>query len=1025
VTAYPIGARVRIVGGPQGMVMEVLSHLAPPSYRVFLSALATPLVSERDLEPVDAVESNLSALLRRGVYASAPAFRYALTQRKLADQLTDTLFSYNAARIQIQAHQFKPLLKLLDSPYRRLLIADEVGLGKTIEAAIILNEFELRERLERVMVVCPHALLHKWRDELDAKFGMRFEHWTASQVRTWLEDARKNGDARPMRCIVSLEAMRGAETVELLSAAPVLIDLLIVDEAHHLRNDDTYSYALGEALTAAADIALFLSATPLNLRNRDLFNLVHLLLPDVYANEETFVAQIAPNQALNQAIRMLRGGASNAEIRTVTLQVHQSQMANVFARSERFQAMLDRLSQLEPLDREERVRFQRLCMDLNTLDGVLTRTRKADVAPFAVRDPHSIHLRFTAAERAFYDAVTAFCVERYSATGGTGFGATTYQRQVCSCIPAMRELLHAVAADGSWEAAEDEGSWDDEGSERHFPTSDEQQLLDDAITAAHAVGEVDTKYRCFEELMDELLDRQGVHRIMVFSFFRRTIRYLERRLGDRYRVGVIMGGMPLEDRSEIVEKFRKGELQVLLASEVGGEGLDFQFCNVLVNYDLPWNPMRVEQRIGRLDRYGQEHEKILIYNLLVEDTVEARIFGRLFERIELFKAALGDLEAILGDTVSALTRTAMDLRLSQDQQAAKAEQLAQQLIHRKQLEEQLAQGKDALLSNEQYHLDRFGAVQRGRAYLTGDELANFCAEALERHFPQSRITRSGSRWWLRPDAKFAEYVRRVVYGAGADGQLHHVSHVLRPLVRLRSAADAEQAISVTFEADEGFDNRQLELLSRAPQSGGAAQLPFGRSSTATVSGRAARGAACTRPVQDPVDRAAAAAAPRSGNCPAVLRRAGAHGAGVARPVLRGDDRERRAQGAGRWIYARSSAGRGGPAARRRVQRERGEIESRQNDLVQLRLASLQYAFERKRERLQHAIDKVANQAIKRLRRGELANATARHEVQIVALREQNKVAVTYDRIAVALLDVGERVGSGTPSSAIIREELST
>jgi hypothetical protein len=521
---------------------------------------------------------------------------------------------------------------------------------------------------------------------------------------------------------------------------------------------------------------------------------------------------------------------------------------------------------------------------------------------------------------------------------------------------------------------------------------------------------------------------------MVFSFFRRTIRYLERRLGDRYRVGVIMGGMPLEDRSEIVEKFRKGELQVLLASEVGGEGLDFQFCNVLVNYDLPWNPMRVEQRIGRLDRYGQEHEKILIYNLLVEDTVEARIFGRLFERIELFKAALGDLEAILGDTVSALTRTAMDLRLSQDQQAAKAEQLAQQLIHRKQLEEQLAQGKDALLSNEQYHLDRFGAVQRGRAYLTGDELANFCAEALERHFPQSRITRSGSRWWLRPDAKFAEYVRRVVYGAGADGQLHHVSHVLRPLVRLRSAADAEQAISVTFEADEGFDNRQLELLSpqhpyvqalvrrsqeeplnclsvarlRLPS---AEELPAGQHALALYKIQSTG----LRPLR----RLEAVTVPLSSVVPA---RMGPEWLGQFFEVMTESD-ERKAPADGYTLDRALDAA--DQLLVDTVQRERGEIESRQNDLVQLRLASLQYAFERKRERLQHAIDKVANQAIKRLRRGELANATARHEVQIVALREQNKVAVTYDRIAVALLDVGERVGSGTPSSAIIREELST
>lgn len=1013
-TTFSVGARVRIVGGPEGVVTEVLSHLEPPSYRIFVSAFATPLVSEHDLETVDTVESNLAALLRRGAYARGEAFRFVLTLRKLADQLTDTLFSYNAARIQIQAHQFKPLLKLLDSPYRRLLIADEVGLGKTIEAGIILNEFDLRERLERVIVVCPHALLHKWRDELDAKFGMRFEQWTAGQLSDWLEEAGRDGYARPTRCIVSLEAIRGSDTVELLKTVPVLIDMLIVDEAHHLRNDDTQSYAVGEALTAASDLALFLSATPLNLRSRDLFNLVHLLLPDVYANEETFVEQIVPNQALNQAIRMLRGGATNSEVLSVALHVQRSGMARVFARSERYQDMLERLRREEPLSREERVRFQRVCMDLNTLDGVLTRTRKADVAPFAVREPHSIHLRFTDAERAFYDAVTAFCLERYGATGGTGFGAITYQRQVCSCIPAMRELLYAVA-DGS--ASEDE--YEDalpegEDASRRLLTSDEQELLEDAITAAHAVGDVDTKYRCFEQVIDELVVRQGVRRIMVFSFFRRTIRYLERRLSERYRVGVIMGGMLLDDRSDVVERFRSGEVQVLLASEVGGEGLDFQFCNVLVNYDLPWNPMRVEQRIGRLDRYGQQHEKILIYNLLVEDTVEARIFGRLFERIELFKAAIGDLEAILGDTVSVLTKTAMDLRLSQEQQVGKAEQLAQQLLHRKELEAQVVEGKDALLSNEQYHLDRFSTLQRGRAYLTGDELGNFCSQACERYFPGTRFTRNGSRWWFRPDGRFAEYVRRTVYGAGADGQLHQGAHVLRPLVRLRAAADAKEAIPITFEADEGFDNRQLELL--APQHPYVQALvrrcqeePLNRLSVARLRLPSNHGLAdgphvlALYKLQStglrPLRRLEAVTVPLGAGLP---ERMPPEWLGQVLESLRDSENRMEAVDPACLERALNAADQ---LLIDTVERERGDIESRQNDLIQLRLASLQLAFERKRERLQHAIDTIAEPRIQRLRRSELKNTMSRHEAQMGALRDQNRVGVTYDQIAVALLDI--------------------
>lgn len=1009
--SYSVGSRVRIVGGGEGIVIEVLAHLTPSSYRVFLSALATPLLSESDLESVETTESDLGALLRRGVYASAHAFRYALTQRRLADQLTDTLLSYNAARIQIQAHQFKPLLKLLDSPYRRLLIADEVGLGKTIEAGIIINEFELRERLDRVLIVCPHALIHKWRDELESKFGMRFEISSGKQLREWLARAEKTGYAEPTRSIVSLEGIRSADITEMLESARVLVDLLVVDEAHHLRNDETQSFALGAALTAASDLVVFLSATPLNLRNRDLFNLVHLLLPDVYADQGTFEAQIAPNQSLNAAIRQLRAGSPNDEVRRTSLAVEASEMSSVFTESDRFRAMLDRLSQPTPLSRDERVHFQRVCMDLNTLDGVLSRTRKADVAPFAVREPYSVHLEFTAAERVFYEAVTAFCVERYSMSGGSGFGAITYQRQLCSCIPAMRELLAAVAADGDCEIEDDE--WESENNRRPL-SIEEGALLEDAITAAHAVGHEDTKYRHFEKLVTHLLDEQGVERVMVFSFFRRTISYLGRRLGAKYRLGVIMGGMPLDERAAIVDRFKKGEVQILLASEVGGEGLDFQFCNVLVNYDLPWNPMRVEQRIGRLDRYGQQHEKILIYNLLVEDTVEARIFGRLFDRIELFKAAIGDLEAILGDTVNELTKAAMDLQLTEEQQAAKTEQLAQQLLFQKAFVESLTRGKDVLLSNDQYFLDRFGAMQRGGGFLTPWELANFCSEALGRYFPGARITRSGNRWWLRPTVTFAEYVRREVYDAGADGRLHHISHVTQPLVLLRSAAEEDQGIPITFEPEEAFDNRQLELLS--------AQHPYVQALVRRSQQESLNQFSCARL------RLASSEELETG--PYVLALYKLHSTGL-RPLRRleavavslttAKATRMSPEWLGRFIdglkeselqNAPSDGGAIDVALETADQllvdvkeNEREEIQSRQNDLIQLRVASLEFAFQRKRERLERAIATVSNAAIQRLRRGELANAKARYETQLATLREQKEISVPYDRIAAAILDV--------------------
>ena len=147
--------------------------------------------------------------------------------------------------------------------------------------------------------------------------------------------------------------------------------------------------------------------------------------------------------------------------------------------------------------------------------------------------------------------------------------------------------------------------------------------------------------------------------------------YLRRKLeATEYskKVGLIHGDIPKKDRQKIIKKFRQTDkIKILLSSEVGGEGLDFEFCNVIFNYDLPWNPMRVEQRIGRLDRYGQRHEKILIYNFSMVGTIDDEILNRLYRRINVFEKFIGDLDAILGDQITELTKDIFNTRLTQEQ----------------------------------------------------------------------------------------------------------------------------------------------------------------------------------------------------------------------------------------------------------------------------------------------------------------------------------------------------------------------
>ena len=175
------------------------------------------------------------------------------------------------------------------------------------------------------------------------------------------------------------------------------------------------------------------------------------------------------------------------------------------------------------------------------------------------------------------------------------------------------------------------------------------------------------------------------------------------------------GGTPMDQRQRIMDDFRAGKFDVLLLSQVGAEGLDFEFCNALVNYDLPWNPMQVEQRIGRLDRFGQTSEKIFIFNMHVPGTIESDIFERLYTRIGLFEQSIGELEPILRDELKSMTRALLDPRLSESERSAEAERMAVALAERAQQVKQLEEARGALSTVDQLagrRHDRAGSVRR-------------------------------------------------------------------------------------------------------------------------------------------------------------------------------------------------------------------------------------------------------------------------------------------------------------------------
>ena len=267
---------------------------------------------------------------------------------------------------------------------------------------------------------------------------------------------------------------------------------------------------------------------------------------------------------------------------------------------------------------------------------------------------------------------------------------------------------------------------------------------------------------------------------------------------------MIHGDINPKIRERTVERFRDNpEIKILLSSEVGSEGLDFQFCNVMFNYDLPWNPMRVEQRIGRLDRYGQQSDKILIYNFSVKNTIDDIILARLYQRINLFERYIGDLEVILGDQIASLTREMFNPRLNSEQKADRAEQTAIAIENQiKELEEFESQSSK-FLGQDDFFNEEISAIKESKRFITSQEVELLLTSFL-RMVGATTTLRSTRRerenvYVLRADEEFRRFFR--AFSDGMNGR----EEVIREL-------EKEGGTPVTFEVEEATADRQLMFL---------------------------------------------------------------------------------------------------------------------------------------------------------------------------------------------------------------------
>ncbi|NMR21144.1 helicase-related protein [Cellulomonas fimi] len=798
-SAFAINDMVRIAGvDAPGRVRRVTA--TPAGYRIEVAIDGEIRhVGEASIERIDGDPRDPKFWLEQGP-APAADIALTLTWTKLRKPLSNVLYSFQASKTIFRAYQFIPALKMLNSPTGRLLIADEVGLGKTIEAGIVWCELEQRSPLRRTLVVVPSSLTLKWQREMRRRFDRQLEVIRPRELDV-LADQLLDGADPEFHAIVSLESLRTAtETLERLTRIPPRFDLVIVDEAHALRNVGTRSNLLGALLSDWADHLLFLSATPINLRSEDLYNLLTLLDDGMFPDVDVFRQQLEPNQHLNAISRLIAQRADVSAARTELDAVARTTFGKTISARPDFGRLKALLGGTLNLNDAERSEIKGLVAELNTLSTVLSRTRKVDVPDAkAIREVHEVRVDWSGAEKDYYDSVVGYYMARALAAGTPpGFAMQMPLRQAASCLAATQETLRTRDASLFRNSIDDS---DEDPEEVAF------EELNDIPVLARPLGR-DSK---FEALLEKLVDlrRQGIRQAMIFSTFRGTISYLMERLGAAdFDVRAMHGGVKMEERQPIIDDFRAGVFDILVVSEVGSEGLDFEFCNVLVNYDLPWNPMRVEQRIGRLDRFGQQHEKILIINMHVPGTIESDIIARLYTRIGIFQDSIGDLEPILRDEFRDVATRLLDPRLTPEQRARRADEIALAIETRSAQIKKLETERATLTTIDQLKID--GMTESGPAdgrYVGASEIESIMDRLMRATGATLGPARRKGVWVLRGNSELAErffQVRRRERKADRGSKY--------PVAALEAKLRAGEPLEVTFDA-ELASRHDVELLS--------------------------------------------------------------------------------------------------------------------------------------------------------------------------------------------------------------------
>ncbi len=774
------GQLVCLISRPDihGAVIEMIPGNPENRYKVFIEGKVQEFYASQ-IQSIQTQEEESLAL-------TADHFHAFLTSLQIRYPGLATLYSLNAARIDYVPYQFRPVLRFIRSDRPRLLIADGVGVGKTIEAGLILRELQARRDIRSILIICPRPLVteRKWLNEMK-RFEERFSHLDGPTLRLCISEMDLDGNwpEQYQKIIVpyslfdetllhgtTADGKRKRKRGLLDLDPPPRFDLVIVDEAHHIRNSNTYSHQAVRFFCDHAEAVLFLTATPIQLGSHDLFVLLNTLRPDLIIDEESFRHMSEPNAFINQAVSALRSQTDSSNFQCLeSLQqaVDTSWGRAILRQNPEFNRVCTALRE-SLLSPAERIELIRVLEDLHTFSGIINRTRRRDIGDFTIRQPETVRIDFSPDQRKLHDELLDVQAQVFAMLHGDKnvmFMLSTIRRQAASCLYGLAPFLEEILSRHL-----DELSWDEADDSRGVPNLEVvtpiESRIQQVLEMARNLDPRDPKLEALRRILREkqLLSN---NRVIVFSSFRHTLGYLERQLSaEGLRIALVHGDTPDEERVELRSRFelpRDSEqaIDVMLFSEIGCEGLDYQFCDCIINYDLPWNPMRIEQRIGRIDRRGQTSETVAIINLITPGTIDADIYDRCLLRIGVFNAALGGSEEILGEIHSEIRNIAENFILTEDQRREKLQQLADNKIRLLQEQEML----------EQRQLELFGIR------LPEEQLKQDIADA--------------TNYWLLPESllKLVTHYLRSIAGAGQESILGD-----KPLKTLRLSQEARSRL---------------------------------------------------------------------------------------------------------------------------------------------------------------------------------------------------------------------------------------